>query len=149
MDAQPFIRRHFRIGWTAILLFAVLGLSLETLHALKAGFYLDVGQETRRLLWRLAHAHGVLIGLLNLGFAATLHAGFGPGPTQRARASLALLAAQILLPLGFLAGGIWIHGGDPNLAVVITPFGALALLLGLALCARGTYRTGSSGGHGG
>ncbi len=140
MSPEPLIRRHFRAGWTAILVFALLGFTLETLHGLKAGFYLDVDNETRRLVWRLAHAHGVLLGLLNLGFAASLHAGFGPAPGDQRRASLALLAAQVLLPLGFFAGGIWIHAGDPNLSVLIVPFGALALLLALAFCVRGVYR---------
>jgi hypothetical protein len=139
-QAERFVRRHFRIGWTALLVFALLGFTLETLHGLKAGFYLDVENETRRLVWRLAHAHGVLLGVLNLAFAAALHAGLGPAPGDLRRASAALLAAQVLLPLGFFAGGVWVHAGDPNLAVLIVPFGALALLFALALCIRGAYR---------
>jgi hypothetical protein len=142
MNADAFVRRHFRTGFTALAVFALLGLTLESLHGFKAGLYLDVDNEARRLAWRLAHAHGVLLGLLNLGFAAALHAGFGPRPPDLPRASLGLLAAQVLLPLGFFAGGVWIHGGDPNLAVLIVPFGALALLLALALCVRGVYGPG-------
>ncbi len=60
---------HLRVGWWAILLFVSVGLVLETLHGLKAPFYLDVGNEARRLMWTLAHSHGTLFGLLNVAFA--------------------------------------------------------------------------------
>ena len=39
--------------------FGTLGLVLETLHGFKIGAYLDVSNETRRLMWRLAHVHGL------------------------------------------------------------------------------------------
>ncbi|HYQ14246.1 MAG TPA: hypothetical protein VEQ58_00755, partial [Polyangiaceae bacterium] len=57
---------NLRAGLWALCVCSALGLGLETLHAFKVGLYLDVGNETRRLLWRLAHAHGALLGLLNV-----------------------------------------------------------------------------------
>src|SRR6187401_2755242 len=69
-------RAHLRFGWIALLVFVTLGAVLEALHAWKSVAYLGVGHETRRLMWTLAHAHGVGLGLLHLGFAATLKVGF-------------------------------------------------------------------------
>ena len=65
-------RRHLLVGWLAISTFISLGLVLEALHSLKAGYLLDVQNEVRRHMWTLAHAHGTLIGLMNLGLAYTI-----------------------------------------------------------------------------
>src|SRR5882672_7973847 len=50
-----YARRHLRLGWWSIFVFAGLGLLLESFHGFKLGAYLDVSNETRRLMWRLAH----------------------------------------------------------------------------------------------
>ena len=66
LDCDPavdYTRRHLRFGWWSLLGFLCLGFMLELLHGFKAGFYLDVSNETRRLMWTLAHAHGALLGL--------------------------------------------------------------------------------------
>jgi hypothetical protein len=126
-------RRHLRFGWFSLLVFSLLGASLEALHAFKLGFYLDVGSETRRLLWRLAHAHGIGLGLVNLAFAATL-----PHTREDAaleRPSACLIAASVLLPLGFLLGGAFASAGDPGLPVLFVP-------LALPLLAAALYWTG-------
>src|SRR5262245_40711472 len=65
-------RRHHLIGWCGLLVFLSLGALLETLHGFKIGFYLDPGHKLRRELWTLAHAHGTLLSLVNIGFAAGL-----------------------------------------------------------------------------
>src|SRR5882757_6559314 len=75
------IRRHLRFGWWTLLIFLTAGLALEALHGLKIGAYLNVSNETRRLMWTLAHAHGTLLGLVHLGFAATIR--FGPLDTRQ------------------------------------------------------------------
>ena len=121
-------QRHSKFGWYALFAFASLGAALEALHAFKAGFYLDVDNETRRLMWRLAHAHGTLLALIHLAFAATL-----PRTAARARprllwASSCLIAASCLLPAGFLLGGAFASAGDPGLPVLLVPL-ALPLLL--------------------
>lgn len=132
-DADRIVRRHLRVGWWGLFVFLLLGGALEMLHALKQPEYLDAGRETTRLLLRLAHAHGTLLSLVNVAFALTVRA--RPEAASRG-ASLALLAAVALLPLGFLLGGVTAHGGDPGLPVILVPPGAVALALGIALTAR-------------
>jgi hypothetical protein len=125
-----YVRRHLRIGWSALLVFASFGLVLEALQGFKVAAYLDVSNETRRLMWRLAHAHGALLGAMNILFAVTLKAWVSafPGVT---RVSSSLVAATILLPLGFFLGGVVFYSGDPGLGVLLVPIGATLLLLSL------------------
>ena len=135
-----YIRRHLRLGWWSLLLFAASGLALELLHAFKVGWYLDVPSDTRRLMWTLAHAHGVGLSLVHVAFAATLHA--LPARTGQARARLAsacLSAATVCLPGGFLLGGLTSYGGDPGLGVLLVPAGAVFLLVaaGSTACLAG------------
>ena len=134
------IRRHLRFGWAALLAFLLLGVMLEAMHGLKIGWYLNAGQETRRLLLTLAHAHGVLLALVNLAFAATLvHA---PGLEARALriASPSLLGAGILLPAGFGLGGLATYGGDPGLGVFLVPPAAVMLVAGVGATAWAVWR---------
>jgi len=127
-------RRHLRIGWWMLLISLSLGIVLESLHGFKVGWYLDVTNETRRLLWTLAHAHGTLLGLLHIAFAATL--GVGGLSSWRCRlTSVCLIAAGVLLPGGFFLGGFGIQGGDPGLGILLVPAGAAALLCGVLLMA--------------
>jgi hypothetical protein len=132
--ADPLVERHLRVGWRTVLVFATLGLILEGLHGFKVRWYLDVTNHTRRLMWTLAHAHGTLLGLLNVAFALTLRA---RRATDRRRevASFCLLAATAALPLGFFLGGLVVYGGDPGVGIVLVPIGALLLLGALALIA--------------
>ncbi len=132
------IDRHLRAGWWGLAVFLVLGLALELLHAVKSPFYVDAGRETTRLLLRLAHAHGTLLSILNVAYALTLRV---RPRASRALASAALLAALVLLPGGFLVGGIWVHGGDPGLGVLLVPAGAVALLVAcVAIGSRASSR---------
>ncbi|MDJ0789451.1 MAG: hypothetical protein QNK05_21810 [Myxococcota bacterium] len=122
-------RRHLVIGWWALTGFALLGIGLEALHGFKAHWYLDPGFETRRLLWRLAHAHGALLSLVQIAFAATLaSAGKKGGEGLRLTSTLFLLAG-LLLPLGFFLGGVTIHGGDPGPGIALAPVGAACMLV--------------------
>ena len=129
-------RLHLRVGWWGLLAFATLGLTLEGLHGLKVGFYLDVSSETRRLLWTLAHAHGTLLALLNVAFSVTVSALPGWGAGARSIASRCLLGGLVLMPLGFFLGGAFIHDGDPGLGVLLAPPGGLLVLGALFLTAR-------------
>ncbi|HMF94099.1 MAG TPA: hypothetical protein VKE96_07395 [Vicinamibacterales bacterium] len=129
--------RHLRVGWRALLVFATLGLILESLQGFKVAAYLDVSNETRRLMWRLAHAHGTLLGVINVLFAFTLKSSSSPPPAAP-RISIALVAATLLLPLGFFLGGAWFYAGDPGVGVVLVPLGAVALLAALFWIARST-----------
>jgi hypothetical protein len=132
-DADPLVTRHLRAGLWGLFAFVVLGAVLETLHATKSPFFVDAGQETARLLLRLAHAHGTLVSLLNVAYALVLRA--RPGAASAA-SSACLLASLVLLPIGFLLGGLYAHGGDPGLGIVLVPPGAVALAASLAITAR-------------
>jgi hypothetical protein len=134
---EDYARRHLRIGWRALLVFAALGLVLESLQGFKVAAYLDVSNETRRLMWRLAHAHGTLLGAINILFALTLRSSATPPPATP-RISTALIAATLLLPAGFFLGGVVFYAGDPGVGIVVVPIGAVALLLALLWIARST-----------
>lgn len=133
--AEELARRHVRVGWTAILVFAVLGLLLEVLHGLKVRAYLDVSNETRRMLWTLAHAHGTVLGILNVAYGLTV-AHF-PDWGRGTLPSRGLIAAAVLLPAGFFLGGLQPYAGDPGLGILLVPLGAVALIVGLGTLVAG------------
>lgn len=126
---------HLRLGWWSLFAFISLGLVLEALHGFKVGYYLDVDNSTRRLMWTLAHAHGTLLGLLNLAFVQLLAQRPAWRGSRRTVASRSLAAATLLLPGGFFAGGFGISGGDPGIGVLAAGLGGLALALAALLCA--------------
>lgn len=135
-------RLHLSVGWWSLLFFLSLGIGLEALHGFKVGWYLDVDQEVRRLMFTLAHAHGALLALVHVAFAATLHIA-RPGGWAVVFASRSLVIAGVLLPAGFLLGGFGISGGDPGPGIIFVPLGALALVFAVALAAysvRGARR---------
>ena len=137
------VQLHLQVGWWSLLVFLTLGIVLETLHGFKVGWYLDVGNEARQLMWTLAHAHGTLMGLIHLGFATTVNIHTRWKPSSRTVASRCLLSAGILLPLGFFLGGIFIYDGDPGLGVLLVPPGGLLLWIAVLLTAQGTRKLGS------
>jgi hypothetical protein len=134
-------RRHHLIGWCGLLIFLSLGIALETLHAFKIGFYLDPTHKLRRLLWTLAHAHGTLLALVHIAFAAGLPA-LGRWTQRRLQlASFFLTDALLLLPLGFFLGGLGHTEVDPSPGVLLVPVGAVFLVTAVGLiawCARGS-----------
>jgi hypothetical protein len=97
--------------------------------------YLNVMNETRRLMWTLAHAHGTLLGLAHLGFAFTIN--FTPAWASRTRnvASYSLIAASALMPGGFFLGGVWVYAGDPGLGILLVPIGGVLLFAAVLLTA--------------
>lgn len=128
-------RRHLRIGWWALLVFLSLGTALEVMHGFKVDWLLNVANDTRRMMWRLGHSHGALVGLLNVAFALSLpHLG-ARNEAWRTRASWCLAGATLLLPGGFLLGGVWIYGGDPGRGILLVPVGALMLFAAVGSCA--------------
>ena len=117
--------RNLRFGWWSLLIFLSLGAVLEALHGFKVRWYVDVGNETRRLMFTLAHAHGTLLALVNIvaGLSGRIVERF----TLRSSVSFALIWAAILLPAGFFFGGIVTYDGDPGLGVWLVPVGAALL----------------------
>lgn len=138
------VSKHLAVGWWLVVVSIALGTALEALHALKLGLYLDVANETRRLLWTLAHAHGALLGLVNVAFASSLPRLAALAPAGRSLASRALLAGSLLLPAGFFLGGVFVYEGDPGLAVLLAPVGAALVLLAAVVIALGTRRRGGA-----
>ena len=97
--------------------------------------YLDVSNETRRLMWTLAHAHGTLLAIVHVVFGAdvALRAGVAAEPRL---ISTSLIAASVLLPGGFFLGGVAFYGGDPGVGVLLVPVGAVLLLFAIFSIAR-------------
>jgi len=123
-----YARRHLRIGWWSLLCFATVGLVLEMLHGFKVRAYLDVSNETRRLMWTLGHAHGTLLALVHVIFGLSLRATAESFVRNLRLISSCLIGASVLLPGGFFLGGIVVYGGDPGLGVLLVPVGAVLLL---------------------
>lgn len=144
--APDLVERHLRFGWWSLLVYLTLGLCLEGLHGLKVGWYLDVTSSTRRLMWTLAHAHGTLLALINLGFAMTLF--LRPGWTSgRGQASWWLIGAAVTLPLGFLLGGFLTYGGDPGIGIALAALGGLMLFVAVLLTCTATAVRGAPREH--
>ena len=132
-----------RIGWWSLLLFLTLGSVLEALHGFKIGWYLDVDNETRRLMLRLAHAHGTLFAIINIAFGLTVRQLSNWNSQSRKLASFCLFVATPLVPIGFLGGGLFFQEGDPGISILLVPAGALLLFVGVALTARGIESLGN------
>jgi hypothetical protein len=137
---QRLARRHHLLGWCGLLLFLSLGVLLESLHGFKAGFYLDLNQKVRREMWTLAHAHGTLLSLMNIVFAAGVTQ-FGRWTAARLRlVSLFLIDAALLIPLGFFSGGISPGESDPSLGILLVPFGAALLFVAVTSIAWSAWK---------
>ena len=122
--------RHLRCGWWFLLVYLFVGLFLEAVHGFKFGWYLDVGNEMRRLMFTLGHAHGTLLALVNIAAGLTLRT--RPEFQLRPSVSFSLVWAAILLPAGFFLGGLMPYGGDPGIGVGLVPLGGILLLYGVA-----------------
>lgn len=127
-------RSHLRFGWWTLLVFLTTGMVLEVFHGWKVPWYVDVGNETRRLMFTLGHAHGTLLSLVNIGLGCTLLALRVGG--RWTGVSRCLTAASLLIPGGFFLGGIVIHSGDPGIGILLLPVGALLLLISVFMTAR-------------
>ena len=134
--AARITERHLTWGWVGLLVFASLGVTLELLHGFKVNMYLNVQNETRRLMWTLSHAHGTFLSLVHIVFAATVFIRQPEHVARMNRASTLFVIAGLLIPAGFFAGGIWVYGGDPNLWILLLPAGALCLLTAIAQTIR-------------
>src|SRR5437660_10898077 len=135
-EIELLTRRHLVFGWWTILLFLTMCLILEGLHGLKIQGYLGVHAEMRRLMWTLAHAHGTLLGVLNLGFAFMTSFATDWSTKPRSIASAFLRAATILMPAGFFVGGLFTYSGDPGLGILLVPVAVLLLFASVFICAR-------------
>jgi len=131
------VHRHLRIAWWSLLFFLTLGIVLEILHAFKVGWYLDVTNDTRRLMWTLAHAHGTLLSFIHIALGVTIKSTPSIPAYWVKRASPCLTGATILLPGGFFFGGLFIYQGDPGLGILLVPVGAVMLFISVGSVVRG------------
>ncbi|MGE3408364.1 MAG: hypothetical protein AB7I37_16215 [Pirellulales bacterium] len=140
-DLKSLCLLHLQFAWWSLLCFVVMGITLEMLHAFKVRWYLEQDSEIRRLMWTLAHAHGALLSLVHVAFAATYW--FLPRKMlgRHRLASALLMAASILLPGGFFLGGTFVYEGDPGMGVWLVPLGALSLFLAVLLTATDISRS--------
>jgi hypothetical protein len=125
--ADPAIRKTLRTGWLLLAISLPFGVTLEALHGLKVQAYL--ASEMRREMWRLAHAHGTLLGILCLVFAAIAEAHVAA--PIRGRVAAMIRWGAVLMPLGFFLGGVLNSEGDPSLGILLVPVGALLLVVAL------------------
>jgi len=132
-----------------MLVFAGLGLLLETLQGFKVGAYLDVSNETRRMLWRLAHAHGTLLGVVHVLFGLMMRTEADRPLPKAHLVSQTLTLASLLVPSGFFLGGFGFVGGDPGLAVLLVPIGAVLLIAALFLLGASVGSEDAAKGTGG
>ncbi len=121
---------NLRFGWWSLLVFLSLGGILEILHGFKIGWYVDVGNEMRRLMFTLAHVHGTALALVNI--AAGLTARNVKHITARTSVCASLIWAGILFPAGFFLGGVVTYGGDPGLGIWLVPIAAVLLSYSIA-----------------
>jgi len=133
-------RRALLTGWLLLAFSLPLGLTLEALHAMKVPVYL--GSALRRELWTLAHAHGNLLGILCLVFAA-LAGRMGGEPGGRARLANLLSVGAVSMPLGFLLGGVLNSEGDPSAGILLVPIGGVVLLWALLMASRAVWTHGA------
>ena len=131
-DSERAVRRTLSTGWWLLAVSLPLGVTLEALHGLKVEAYL--ASQTRRELWRLAHAHGTLLGILCLVFGALAERHVAP--SVRRTVAWQLTWGAISMPLGFFFGGILNSEGDPSLGIVLVPVGAGLLFAALTRAAR-------------
>lgn len=128
-SGTPLVARHLHLGWWFIAIYLSMGMVLEAMHGFKVDWYLNVANETRRLMFTLAHSHGTLLGILHLAFAFTLSRAAAAEVAWARRAGACLTGAAILLPGGFLLGGVVVYDGDPGRGVLLVPVGAALLLI--------------------
>ena len=124
---DPAIRKTLRTGWLLLAVALPFGVTLEGLHGFKVQSYL--ASEMRREMWRLAHAHGTLLGMLCLVSAALAEAHIPEA--VRARVLAMIRWGAVLMPLGFFLGGVLNSEGDPSLGILLVPPGALLLVIAL------------------
>ncbi|ROT33890.1 hypothetical protein [Micromonospora sp. HM5-17] len=111
------------------------GLSLLTHLVRRIPGYLD--NPVRRALWTAGHAHaGILVLFALVALLYLDHAGYGTGTATLIR--VLLVAAPILMPLGFFLSVVRPADTRPNRLIWLTVLGgasltAATLLLGIGL----------------
>jgi len=117
-------------AWFGLLFWMSMGLLFEGLIGYRSPAYLQ--DALRRELFRLAHAHGALLSILLLVMNLYLLKQLISPPKIAVRA---LQAGVVLMPFGFLLGGVWHYESDPNFLIFLSPLGGLLIIFGIAAIA--------------
>ena len=124
--------RHLRLSLALTALFLAMGLWLEAMIGLRMSGWVD--DPLRREFLRLGHAHGGILGALNVGLGLAVERLATPEPWASAIRKAAWVGA-LLVGSGFVAGGL-LHGPtDPGLPILVVPAGALMLVGSLVAAA--------------
>ena len=119
-----------RQAWWGLAFWLAFGLLMEGLIGFRSPVYLQ--DPVRRELFRLAHAHGTILSLLLLIANLYIQKGLAEPPNL---AVLSLRLGMLLMPVGFLLGGIWHYESDPGVGVFLAPVGGLMIIFGVVAMA--------------
>ena len=131
-------------GLLGLMLWLSSGLVLEGLHAWKSPAYLE--DPVRRLMLTLAHAHGTLLSALTLLLTLSVLPALALSRRWSLRAERLFALGSVLLPLGFLVGGLWHPEGDPGWGIALVPVGAACCIASLGIATWGVTRGRRGGG---
>lgn len=132
---------HLRASLWSLTGFLAMGVALEAMVGLRVGALVD--DPLRREFFRLGHAHGGLLALLNVALGWALERLATPHDWA-VRIRLAAWSGAMLVGLGFVGGGLWHGPTDPGPPVLLVPAGALMLLA--SLVATATLRSAPEAG---
>ena len=124
--AQSWIRPAIFQALVGIAVWMTFGLLLEGLIGYKTPAYLN--DPVRRELFRLAHAHGTLLSLLLLGLALVCDRF---EVRLASIVTLALRGGVVLMPIGFVRGGVWHYESDPGVGIWRVPVAAVMVVFGV------------------
>ena len=133
LKEEPSAKAKFDIAkqaWWGLAFWLAFGLLIEGLIGFRTPLYLQ--DPVRREMFRLAHAHGTVLSLLLLIANIYIQKGLTAPP---AAAVWSLRLGILLMPTGFLLGGIWHHESDPGIGVFLAPLGGVMIIFGVAAIA--------------
>jgi vacuolar-type H+-ATPase subunit I/STV1 len=125
-SAQSWIRPAIFQALVGVAVWMTFGMLLEGLIGYKTPLYLQ--DPVRRELFRLAHAHGTLLSLLLLGVALVCDR-FELNTSKIV--TIILRCGVVLMPIGFLLGGIWHYESDPGVGIWLVPVAAVMVVFGI------------------
>ncbi len=124
--AESWIRPAVFQALVGVAVWMTFGLLLEGLIGYKTPAYLN--DSVRRELFRLAHAHGTLLSLLLLGLALVCDR----FEVKTANiVTMVLRGGVVLMPIGFLLGGLWHYESDPGVGIWLVPIAAVMVVFGV------------------
>jgi hypothetical protein len=117
-------------GLVGIAVWMSFGLLLEGLIAFRIPDYLS--DPVTREMFRLAHAHGTLLSLVLVAVGLSANADY-ISPANAGK--LALHIGSVMMPVGFMLGGIGNYESDPNPLVFFAPLGGIMVIFGIVVSA--------------